>query len=62
MAALDVACWRVTGNGGAAQLLGIPPSTLTNRMRSLGISKRPGGAPTLPGRVPLPRGIDFDND
>lgn len=41
-AALEIAGWRIAGDGGAAELLGIPPSTLTNRLRSLGISKPSG--------------------
>jgi transcriptional regulator with GAF, ATPase, and Fis domain len=39
VAALDAAGWRVSGDGGAAQLLGIKPSTLTDRMRSMRIKK-----------------------
>jgi len=38
---LAAAHWRISGNGGAAELLGIKPSTLTDRMRSMGI-RRPG--------------------
>jgi transcriptional regulator with GAF, ATPase, and Fis domain len=33
--------WKVAGEGGAAGLLGLPPSTLASRMRALGI-RRPG--------------------
>jgi len=40
-AALEVAGWKIAGAGGAADLLGIPASTLANRVRTLGIS-RPG--------------------
>jgi PAS domain S-box-containing protein len=39
VAALEAAEWRVSGERGAAQLLGIKPSTLTDRMRSLGIER-----------------------
>jgi len=39
--ALRKARWRVAGQNGAAQLLGVPPSTLQSRMKALGI-KRPG--------------------
>ncbi|MEO8445073.1 MAG: sigma 54-interacting transcriptional regulator [Gammaproteobacteria bacterium] len=35
VAALEVANWRIAGKGGAAELLGIRPSTLTDRMKSL---------------------------
>jgi len=38
-AALAAASWRVSGDGGAAHLLGIKPSTLTDRMRSMGIRR-----------------------
>jgi PAS domain S-box-containing protein len=38
--ALDASGWRVAGNNGAASLLGMPPSTLSSRMKALGI-KRP---------------------
>ena len=37
--ALDHAGWRVSGTGGAAELLGLKPSTLTDRMRTLGLEK-----------------------
>jgi PAS domain S-box-containing protein len=38
-AALEAARWRVAGKGGAADLLGIRPSTLTDRMKSLHIRR-----------------------
>jgi len=38
--ALTSAGWRVSGRTGAAQLLGIPPSTLNSRLKALGL-KRP---------------------
>jgi PAS domain S-box-containing protein len=38
--ALETTGWRVAGKNGAARLLGMPPSTLQSRMKSLGI-KRP---------------------
>lgn len=37
--ALEQAQWRVGGKGGAAQLLGLQPSTLRDRMRSFGIER-----------------------
>jgi PAS domain S-box-containing protein len=40
IAALQAASWRISGNGGAAELLGIRPTTLADRMRSYAI-KRP---------------------
>ena len=36
-AALEAAGWRVSGKGGAADLLGLKPSTLRERMKSLAI-------------------------
>jgi hypothetical protein len=39
--ALDQAAWKVSGPGGAAELLGIHPSTLRDRMRAFGISREP---------------------
>ena len=41
VAALEAANWRVSGERGAAKLLGMKPSTLTDRMRTFGV-KRPG--------------------
>ncbi len=38
--ALEAANWRIAGAQGAAELLGVKPSTLTDRMRAAGI-KRP---------------------
>jgi PAS domain S-box-containing protein len=40
LAALNTAEWRISGKGGAAELLDIKPSTLTDRMRAMGL-KRP---------------------
>ncbi len=39
IAALRLARWRVSGKGGAAELLGMRPTTLTDRMQSYGIKK-----------------------
>ena len=39
LAALNAADWRISGSGGAAELLGLKPSTLTDRMRSMGIRR-----------------------
>ncbi|MEO8224043.1 MAG: sigma 54-interacting transcriptional regulator [Gammaproteobacteria bacterium] len=39
LAALEAASWRIAGKGGAAELLGIRPSTLTDRMKSLGVGR-----------------------
>jgi transcriptional regulator with GAF, ATPase, and Fis domain len=38
--ALESSNWRVAGANGAAQLLGMNPSTLNSRIRALGIAKR----------------------
>ncbi|MCA1852014.1 MAG: hypothetical protein LC647_06380 [Beggiatoa sp.] len=39
--ALEACGWRVSGKGGAAELLGLRPSTLDFRMKKLGINCRP---------------------
>ncbi len=39
LAALRSAGWRVSGTDGAAVLLGLKPSTLAYRMKTLGIAK-----------------------
>ena len=39
LAALRTSGWRVSGPKGAAQLLGIKPTTLADRMKKLGISR-----------------------
>ena len=38
VAALEATDWRISGRGGAAEILGIRPTTLADRMRSLGSS------------------------
>jgi len=43
MAALSRAQGRIYGNGGAAELLGIKPSTLQSRLRAFGIKARERG-------------------
>jgi len=42
LAALEAAKWKIYGPGGAAQLLGMKPTTLASRLRSLGIRKLRG--------------------
>ena len=37
--ALDACDWKVSGDRGAAHLLDLPASTLTSRMKALGIVK-----------------------
>jgi formate hydrogenlyase transcriptional activator len=37
--ALNQCQWKVAGKDGAARLLGLPPSTLQSRMKSLGIER-----------------------
>ncbi len=39
VAALKQSNWRVSGKGGAAELLGVRPTTLTDRIKALGIRK-----------------------
>ncbi len=43
---LEQAGWRVEGLAGAAQLLGLKPSTLRSRMQKLGIERLPTPRPT----------------
>jgi PAS domain S-box-containing protein len=38
--ALTMAMWKVSGPGGAAEILGMIPSTLASRIKSLGITKQ----------------------
>jgi PAS domain S-box-containing protein len=40
IAALESADWKVAGGNGAAQLLGIKPTTLSSRMKALGIERK----------------------
>jgi transcriptional regulator with GAF, ATPase, and Fis domain len=39
IAVLDEVRWRIRGDGGAAQRLGLKPSTLEFRLRKLGIQR-----------------------
>jgi transcriptional regulator with GAF, ATPase, and Fis domain len=36
---LDRVHWRIRGKGGAAEILGLRPTTLHSRMKKLGISR-----------------------
>lgn len=38
--ALDATAWRVSGKGGAAEILGLKPTTLEARMKKLEITRR----------------------
>jgi transcriptional regulator with GAF, ATPase, and Fis domain len=49
-AALRRSGGRVYGSGGAAVLLGVPPTTLSSRMKALGVAVRSGGGALLPDR------------
>jgi PAS domain S-box-containing protein len=40
IAALEASDWKVAGERGAAQLLGVKPTTLSSRMKALGIERR----------------------
>ncbi|MDX2041400.1 MAG: sigma 54-interacting transcriptional regulator [Acidobacteriota bacterium] len=42
LAALEAANWKIYGAGGAAELLGMKPTTLASRLQSLGIRKMRG--------------------
>ncbi len=59
--ALEAAGWQVSGEDGAARLLGLPPSTLSSRMRSLGI-KRPIQRPASETMLPSGPGIARSRD
>ena len=37
--ALEKTAWRVSGSGGAAELLGLRPTTLADRIRAYGIQR-----------------------
>jgi transcriptional regulator with GAF, ATPase, and Fis domain len=41
--ALEVTGWRVAGRNGAAEILGINPSTLNSRIRALNIQRQKNG-------------------
>ena len=40
IAALESSDWKISGVNGAAQLLGMRPTTLSSRMKALGIERR----------------------
>jgi transcriptional regulator with GAF, ATPase, and Fis domain len=40
MAALESADWKIAGAKGAAQLLGMKPTTLSSRIKALGIERK----------------------
>jgi len=40
IAALDRAGWKVSGPGGAAEMLGVKPTTLASRLKRFGIERR----------------------
>jgi transcriptional regulator with GAF, ATPase, and Fis domain len=39
---LDLTAWQIGGAGGAAEMLGLKPSTLRDRMRELGLRRKAG--------------------
>ncbi|MBI2468607.1 MAG: sigma 54-interacting transcriptional regulator, partial [Candidatus Rokubacteria bacterium] len=47
LAVLELTGWQVSGEKGAAKLLGLRPTTLEARMKKLGIRRRPG-TPNMP--------------
>ncbi len=49
---LEKTGWKIAGSGGAAQILNLPPSTLSFRMKKLGISRRERSATSDPGPHP----------
>jgi len=40
IAALEKARWKLSGTGGAAEILGIKPTTLASRLKRFGIERR----------------------
>jgi transcriptional regulator with GAF, ATPase, and Fis domain len=40
VAALEASGWKIAGANGAATLLGIKPTTLSSRMKALGIERK----------------------
>ncbi|MGZ8519326.1 MAG: helix-turn-helix domain-containing protein [Candidatus Binatia bacterium] len=40
VAALEASGWKVAGANGAANLLGIKPTTLNSRLKALGIARK----------------------
>jgi transcriptional regulator with GAF, ATPase, and Fis domain len=40
ISALETSGWKVAGDSGAANLLGMKPSTLSSRMKALGIERQ----------------------
>ncbi|HWR58510.1 MAG TPA: sigma-54 dependent transcriptional regulator [Thermodesulfovibrionales bacterium] len=61
LGALDTAGWRVSGKGGAAEILGINPKTLESKIKRLGIQRnKPCQRPMFsngPGRMPDISGV-----
>jgi len=51
--ALELTGWRVSGADGAAQLLGINPSTLASRIKALGLQRQRAGPDALRQAPPL---------
>jgi PAS domain S-box-containing protein len=47
-AVLERTAWRIRGKDGAAQILGLKPSTLYSRLKKLGIEKKPAGGGARP--------------
>ncbi|MCI0745479.1 MAG: sigma 54-interacting transcriptional regulator, partial [Verrucomicrobia subdivision 3 bacterium] len=41
LAALEKTDWRIAGPGGAAELLGMKPTTLASRIKTLGVKRKP---------------------
>jgi len=39
LAALEQTNWKVSGQGGAAELLGVKPTTLADRIRTFGVRR-----------------------
>jgi transcriptional regulator with GAF, ATPase, and Fis domain len=42
---LEMAGWRVRGRGGAAEIMGLKPTTLDSRIAKLGLTRPKNGRP-----------------
>jgi transcriptional regulator with GAF, ATPase, and Fis domain len=61
LAALTKASWRIHGEGGAAELLGLKPTTLISRIKKLGLKKPDSPAHAARGTQPGPISPETDD-
>jgi transcriptional regulator with GAF, ATPase, and Fis domain len=50
MAVLECADWKIKGAGGAAELLGLKPTTLISRMKQMGLTRPAHRRPPAPAK------------